>query len=82
MVGQGERDDELDEVIAECVATQVDLVTVGQYLQPRPGCLPVARYVAPDEFKTKEERWRALGLMVRAAPFMRSSYRAGEALRP
>jgi lipoic acid synthetase len=82
MVGLGERDDELDEVIAECVATQVDLVTVGQYLQPRPGCLPVTRYVAPDEFKAKEERWRALGLMVRAAPFMRSSYRAGEALAP
>jgi lipoic acid synthetase len=82
MVGLGERDDELDRVIADCVAAQVDLVTVGQYLQPRQDCLPVVRYVAPDELQAKEEHWRAMGVVVRAAPFMRSSYRAAEALSP
>ena len=80
MVGLGERDDELDQVIADCVAARVDLVTVGQYLQPRRDCLPVVRYVAPDELQAKEERWQAMGVTVRAAPLMRSSYRAGEAL--
>ena len=80
MVGLGERDDELDQVIADCVAARVDLVTVGQYLQPRPDCLPVVRYVDPVELKAKEESWRAMCIMVRAAPFMRSSYRAGDAL--
>ncbi|HET6496979.1 MAG TPA: lipoyl synthase [Thermoleophilia bacterium] len=80
MVGLGERDDELDQVIADCVAARVDLVTVGQYLQPRPDCLPVVRYVDPAELKAKEESWRAMCIRVRAAPFMRSSYRAGEAL--
>jgi len=80
MVGLGERDDELDQVIADCAAARVDLVTVGQYLQPRRDCLPVVRYVAPDELQTKEERWQAMGVTVRAAPLMRSSYRAAEAL--
>jgi lipoic acid synthetase len=80
MVGLGERDDELDQVIADCAAARVDRVTVGQYLQPRRDCLPVVRYVAPDEFQAKEEHWRAMGVTVRAAPLMRSSYRAAEAL--
>ena len=80
MVGLGERDDELDQVIADCAAAQVDLVTVGQYLQPRRDCLPVVRYVAPDELQAKEEGWQAMGVTVRAAPLMRSSYRAAEAL--
>jgi lipoic acid synthetase len=58
----------------------VDAVTVGQYLQPEAGCLPVARYVTPEEFDGYADRGAALGLMVIAAPFVRSSYRAGELL--
>ena len=44
------RADEVDAVLADCAAAGVDAVTIGQYLQPDAGCLPVARYVAPAEF--------------------------------
>jgi len=80
MVGLGETADEVAAVLADCAAAAVDLVTIGQYLQPERGCLPVARYVAPEEFREYERRAAALGLKVTAAPFVRSSYRAGELL--
>jgi len=80
MVGLGETMDEVDAVLADCVAAGVELVTIGQYLQPGPRCREVARYVAPAEFDALGERGAALGLHVVAGPFVRSSYRAGEAL--
>jgi lipoic acid synthetase len=58
----------------------VDAVTVGQYLQPNAGCLPVARYVAPEEFAGYRRRGDELGLTIVAAPFVRSSYKAGDLL--
>ena len=64
----------------DAAAAGVDLVTIGQYLQPRRECLPVARFVEPAEFAAWERRGAELGLAVTAAPFVRSSYRAGEAL--
>jgi len=78
MVGLGETADEVSAVLADCAAAAVDLVTIGQYLQPERGCLPAARYVAPAEFHEYERRGAALGLKVMAAPFVRSSYRAAE----
>jgi len=78
MVGLGERTAEVAKVLGDCAAAGVDAVTIGQYLQPDAGCLPVARYVEPREFASYEQRGAALGLQVRAAPFVRSSYRAGE----
>jgi lipoyl synthase len=80
MVGLGERGDEVAAVLADCVAAGVDLVTIGQYLQPDRGCLPVARYVDPAEFHAYERQGAALGVQVVAAPFVRSSYRAGDLL--
>jgi lipoic acid synthetase len=80
MVGLGERDDEIATTLADCAAAGVDAVTVGQYLQPDTACLPVRRYVSPEEFAAYERRGAELGLAVRAAPFVRSSYRAGEFL--
>ena len=80
MVGLGETAGEVADVLADCAAAAVDVVTIGQYLQPERGCLPVARYVAPEEFHEYERRGAALGLKVAAAPFVRSSYRAGELL--
>ncbi|HZL63557.1 MAG TPA: lipoyl synthase [Thermoleophilia bacterium] len=80
MVGVGETAAEVGEVLADAAAAGVDAVTVGQYLQPRAGCLAVARYVAPKEFEGYERTGAALGLTVVAAPFVRSSYRAGELL--
>ncbi len=80
MVGLGETVDEVGEALADAAAAGVDAVTVGQYLQPQADCLPVARYVTPEEFEDYERRGAALGLTIVAAPFVRSSYRAGELL--
>ncbi len=65
-------------MLADCVAAGVDLVTVGQYLRPAAGCLPVARYVPPDEFAALAPLGERLGVRVVAGPFVRSSYRAAE----
>jgi lipoate synthase len=81
MVGLGESALEVGEVLADAAAAGVDAVTIGQYLQPDAGCLPVGRYVTPEEFEGYERRGAALGLAVVAAPFVRSSYRAGELLK-
>jgi len=78
MLGLGETHDEVERVFGDCVASGVDVVTVGQYLRPARDRLPVVRYVPPGEFDAVAERGRALGLEVVAAPFVRSSYRAGE----
>jgi lipoyl synthase len=80
MVGLGEKAGEVDAVLADCAAAGVDLVTIGQYLQPRRDCLPVTRFVEPAEFAAWERRGAGHGLRITAAPFVRSSYRAGEAL--
>jgi lipoyl synthase len=81
MVGLGETADEIAAVLADVAASGADAVTIGQYLQPRAGCLPVARYVTPEEFAAYRRRGEELGLTVVAAPFVRSSYRAGELLQ-
>jgi lipoic acid synthetase len=78
MLGLGETRAEVERVFGDCVATGVDVVTVGQYLRPARDRLPVVRYLAPREFDAVAEGGRALGLEVVAAPFVRSSYRAGE----
>ncbi|HSL96086.1 MAG TPA: lipoyl synthase [Thermoleophilia bacterium] len=78
MLGLGETRAEVERVLGDCVASGVDVVTVGQYLRPARDRLPVVRYVAPGEFDAVAEQGRALGLEVVAAPFVRSSYRAGE----
>jgi lipoyl synthase len=80
MVGLGETADEVEQVLGDAAGAGVDLVTIGQYLQPRRDCLPVARYVEPAEFAAWGRRGAELGLSVTAAPFVRSSYRAGDAL--
>jgi lipoic acid synthetase len=80
MLGLGERPDEVDGLLSDCREAGVDVVTIGQYLRPRRDCLPVARFVAPDEFAAWERRGAALGQRVHAAPFVRSSHRAGEVL--
>jgi lipoic acid synthetase len=80
MLGLGETGAEVERVLGDCVASGVDVVTVGQYLRPARDRLPVVRYVTPHEFDAVSERGRALGLEVVAAPFVRSSYRAGELL--
>lgn len=79
MVGLGETGDEVDALLADLRASLVDVVTIGQYLQPTRRNRAVAEYVPPERY----ERWRARGLalgfkMVFAGPFVRSSYMADQ----
>lgn len=77
MVGLGEAEPEVDVLLADLRAAEVDVVTIGQYLQPARRNRPVSEYVPPERY----ERWRARGLAmgfkaVFAGPFVRSSYMA------
>jgi lipoic acid synthetase len=77
MVGLGETFDELVQVFADLAAQDVDILTVGQYLQPTPEHLPIDRYWHPDEFAALKDRALALGFRhVEAGPLVRSSYHA------
>jgi lipoyl synthase len=77
MLGLGEADDEILEVIADLRAARVDILTLGQYLRPTPRHLPVARYVTPDEFAALRARALEAGFLeCVAGPLVRSSYRA------
>lgn len=79
MLGLGETTDELFEVLADLRSVDCDFLTLGQYLQPSPRHLPVARYVPPEEFDQWGERARRLGFkQVASGPFVRSSYHAAD----
>jgi len=81
MVGLGEDPEEVDALLLDCAEAGVDMVTIGQYLRPARRCLPVARYVEPNEFEAWRRVGEELGMETIAGPFVRSSYRAGEYLR-
>jgi lipoic acid synthetase len=77
MVGLGETDEEILAVMRDLRAHEVDMVTIGQYLQPSPHHLPVERYVEPAAFSRFEEEARALGFRHAAVgALVRSSYHA------
>lgn len=81
ILGMGERPDEIPSALEDLAGARVDIVTIGQYLQPTPYHLPVDRWVTPDEFA----RWTELGESLRiahveAGPLVRSSYHAGRQL--
>jgi lipoyl synthase len=77
MVGLGETDDEILEVMRDLRAHGVDMLTIGQYLQPSRGHLPVSRYVEPEVFRRFEAAAKAMGFAHAAcAPLVRSSYHA------
>jgi len=77
MVGLGEAIDEVDAVMDDLRAADVDFLTVGQYLQPTPKHHAVARFVAPTEFADLKARAFAKGfLMVSASPLTRSRRRS------
>jgi len=77
MVGLGETDDEILQVIRDLREAGVEMLTIGQYLAPSAHHLPVLRYVPPETFKMYEREARALGFAHAAcAPLVRSSYHA------
>ena len=79
MLGLGETLDEVREAMADLRAHDVDMITVGQYLQPSRHHHPVERYWTPDEFKEIETIGNALGFShVASGPLVRSSYHADQ----
>jgi len=79
MLGLGESHDEIEEVIVRLCSVGCSILTLGQYLQPTRDQLPVARYVAPEEFDDWADRARSLGFSaVQAGPLVRSSYHAAQ----
>jgi len=79
MLGLGETDEEVLEVMRDLRAHNVEMLTLGQYLQPSNGHLPVLRYVPPETFKIFEEAAKAMGFSHAACgPMVRSSYFADE----
>ena len=81
MVGLGETREELSKTLRDLRANGVEVVTVGQYLQPHARRLPVERYYTPDEFEELRKEGEALGFgVVESGPLVRSSYHARRAL--
>ncbi len=79
MLGLGETDEEVLQAMRDLRAHDVEMLTLGQYLQPSGGHLPVLRYVHPDSFKMFEQAALAMGFSHAACgPMVRSSYHADE----
>ncbi len=77
MVGLGETKEEIIQVMRDMREHDIDMLTIGQYLQPSRDHLPVKRYVHPDEFEEYTEAANALGFKHAACgPLVRSSYHA------
>ena len=79
IVGMGESDDDILGVMRDLRAHRVDVVTIGQYLQPTERHLPLDRWVTPEQFRRYRVEGEAMGFgSVFAGPLVRSSYRAEE----
>jgi lipoic acid synthetase len=82
MLGLGERPEEVERTLRDLAGDRIDILTIGQYLQPTPQHLPVDRWVTPEEFR----HWKEFGLeagfgVVESGPLVRSSYHADEQSR-
>jgi lipoic acid synthetase len=79
MVGLGETDAEILDVMRDLRAHAVEMLTVGQYLQPSPHHLPVKRFVTPDDFGVLQTQAQEMGFLNAACgPMVRSSYHADQ----
>jgi len=77
MLGLGETHEEVLDVLVDLLDAGCDFLTLGQYLQPGPGYLPVVRYISPNEFTYLGNAAKLLGFKkVASGPFVRSSYHA------
>jgi lipoic acid synthetase len=81
MLGLGETPAEVRQVMRDLRASQVEILTLGQYLRPSPKHLPVVRYIPPEEFAEYRRLGREMGFRhVEAGPLVRSSYHARDAV--
>ena len=79
MLGLGETIEEVEQVMQDMRAHHVEMLTLGQYLQPSKHHLPVDRFVHPDEFESLRETGKKLGFsQVASGPMVRSSYHADQ----
>jgi lipoic acid synthetase len=83
MLGLGETKEEVIQTLEDLLLAQVDVVTIGQYLQPTAKHLPVERFVHPDEFAEYREIGYQMGFdYVESGPLVRSSYRSEKHIFP
>ncbi|MBX7247047.1 MAG: lipoyl synthase [Candidatus Sumerlaeaceae bacterium] len=83
MLGLGENEEEVYEVLCDLREAQVDILTLGQYLQPSADQHPVVRYLTPDEFAGWRDEAMAMGFAhVESGPLVRSSYHAWAHVEP
>jgi len=79
MLGLGETESDLMKTMQDLREVDVDILTLGQYLRPSKGHIPVSEYVSPERFEYRKQIAEELGfLYVASGPLVRSSYRAGE----
>ena len=77
MVGLGETDAEIEQTMKDLLEQGVDILTIGQYLQPSKKHLPVAEFVTPQKFEEYKRIGEDLGFgHVESGPLVRSSYHA------
>ena len=82
MLGLGETNAEVLEVMRDLRARSVEILTVGQYLRPSPKHLPIVRYAAPEEFEELRRAGYEMGFAhVESGPLVRSSYHASQAVK-
>ena len=83
MLGLGEQKEEVIQTLKDLAANGIDVVTIGQYLQPTRKHLPVQRFVHPDEFNEYKEIGYGLGIdYVESGPLVRSSYHSEKHVIP
>lgn len=79
MLGLGEEDREVIELMEDLRKAECDFLTIGQYLQPRSDRLPVKRYIPPEEFEGYQKIGMKMGFKaVASGPFVRSSFQASQ----
>ena len=79
MVGLGETIEEIESLLVDLRKSIVDFVTIGQYMQPTKGHLPVVKYLSPKDFEFLEKIAYKMGfLLVSSSPLTRSSYHADD----
>jgi len=77
MLGLGEKSEEVIETMKEIRSANVDVITIGQYLQPTKNHLAVKEFITPEQFKIYEDFGKQLGFIhVESGPLVRSSYHA------